>query len=146
MPLTTARILLLSSVIDKVPIFSDAAQRATSEIAKARLTSPGGRGSVTRHRCVQSKLRDLFIIQCRSHNTHARLKSVMMFFGNVLCSFKKKLRKCNRLIKCSSPKNSRTFFLWILKDSRSACLCLHSDHKPLLATPNHLRELSSCLK
>ncbi len=90
MPLTTARILLLSSVkIDKVPIFSDAAQRATSEIAKARLTSPGGRGSVTRRRRVQCKLRDLFIIQCRSHNTHARLKSVMMFFGNVLCSFKK---------------------------------------------------------
>ncbi len=32
---------------------------------------------------------DLFIIQSRSHNTRARLKSVMMFFGNVnvLCSF-----------------------------------------------------------
>ncbi len=31
----------------------------------------------------------LFIIQCRSHNTRARLKSVMMLFGNVnvLCSF-----------------------------------------------------------
>ncbi len=33
--------------------------------------------------------RNVFIVQCRSHNISARLKSVMMFFGNVnvLCSF-----------------------------------------------------------
>ncbi len=55
------------------------------KLATARRISSGGRGAVMCRRRVQCKkgVRDLFIIQCISHNTRARLKSVMMLFSNV---------------------------------------------------------------
>ncbi len=95
---------------------------------------------------VNKGLRDLFIIQSRSHNTRARLKSVMMFFGNGKCSLLILNNWGNVTVWLSA--HCQTFQENSSSESSPERLSLSPQrhHKPLLATPNYLRDLSSCLK
>ncbi len=77
--------------------------------------------------------------QCRSHNTRARLKTVMVFFGHLFARFD---NWGNVTVWLSA--RCQTFREY--SSSSRTSLSPQRHHKPLLATPNRLRDFSSGLK